>query len=127
MPKAVKAQNAPPEQTAAIIASPEGRFLAVPRAWLIGMAALILAPWLVVAGIYGSGKMRSAAQPDSGAAAASADAGSHPWGQLEITPIVISPPMEYVPKDWGQPLPLEWRFPDATRQDLERFFSSVGL
>jgi hypothetical protein len=102
----------------------------VPRRWLVVVAALILVPWLIAAAFYSRGSNRTA---DNAASAAAADAGARvvgdprPWGQLVATPIVISPPLEYVPSNWGPIEPPRWHFGRATRADLERFLSETGL
>lgn len=88
-------------------------------------------PWLIAGGIYAwvlretAGRTSAAgAEPDAGP---SASGPQGPWGQRELTPIVISPPLELAPKNWGPIEPPQWRFPHTSREDLERFLSSTGL
>lgn len=51
-----------------------------------------------------------------------------PSGTLLISPIIVSPPMEYVSEEWGRP-PDEglWFFPDTTPDALDKLFASSGL
>lgn len=104
----------------------------VPRNWLVTLAALIVLPWLIAGAFYsrGSGEADPPATSrpvaaDDGASARSGD--RRPWGQLIITPIVISPPLEYVPSNWGPVEPPRWYFQRATRAQLEQFLASAGV
>ena len=105
-------------------------FVAVPKPWLVGLLALVVVPWLVVGWIYfqpQTGEARSTpvgGPPPTGPERAAA---TGPWGHLSLTPIVISPPLEYVPADWGRNAPPEWAFPGANPQMVTSFLSSVGL
>jgi hypothetical protein len=95
--------------------------------------ALVVVPWLIVGALYfrsapGAGGGLDARQPASAAEAPSVvRGGAKARGQLITTPIVISPPLEYVPTDWGPLEPPAWRFPQTTPQELEAFLSSSGL
>lgn len=53
---------------------------------------------------------------------------AQPYGTLLVSPIIVSPPLEYVSKEWGRP-PDEglWFFPDITPDALDTFLSSSGL
>jgi len=102
--------------------------ITVPRAWLIGFAALLIVPWLVVSAVYffpGGGAPATVAAP--AAAPTVADAG--PWGHLEITPILVSPPLEYVGADWGgrKLEPDQWKFPGVSREQLGAFLATAGF
>lgn len=112
--------------------APGGRPLwVVPGRWLVVVCALIVVPWLIVATFYSRGSRSAAAgATNAGAPAATGTpvgGDARPWGQLVVTPIVISPPLEYVSSNWGPPEPPRWHFPRATRSDLERFLSTTGL
>jgi hypothetical protein len=105
--------------------------MVVSRTWLLLFCALFLVPWIITALIYSSGSA-SAESSASVAGAGSRNAATtggdaQPWGQLEIAPIVISPPLEYVPTNWGPIEPPRWVFPGATHQQLEQFFASTGM
>jgi hypothetical protein len=104
--------------------------VAVPRAWLIALPAIVIAPWLIAAGVYAWGA-RDTARQAAGAGtvtdAVTAPEARKPWGQLEVRPIMISPPLELVPTNWGPIESPQWRFPNTDRLQLERFLSSVGL
>src|SRR5918999_2488974 len=103
--------------------SQEKRVVAVPRGWLMAGLATFLLPWIVVAAIY----LRSdptATEPTAAPAAAgpTIPAATGPWGRLSKTPIIVSPPLEYVAADWGRlDEPYRWYFP-GTSPDLLRAF-----
>lgn len=100
--------------------------VAVPRVWLVALTALVVVPWVVVAGWWL--RPATAAQPP---AAAPADVQPAtmvgPWGELVVRPIVISPPMEYVSRTWGDVQPSVWHFPPMTGDELESLLVSFGL
>lgn len=113
-------------------AAANGAVVALPRAWLAGMAALIIVPWLVAAAMYLTGKQAPAADGPAAAsrpvkAGAPVSGASGPWGQLELTPIVISPPLDYVPTDWGPVERPRWIFPEVSHRELEQFLAATGL
>jgi hypothetical protein len=99
----------------------------VPRAWLAGLAILLVVPWLVVAAVYqlrtGTGETEAPASPPTGA---ERRAGNGPWGRLTLTPIVISPPLEYVSAEWGRNEPPVWAFPGVPLEDVGAFLAASG-
>lgn len=99
----------------------------VPRAWLVGLAVLFVVPWLVVAAVY---ELRTGAvetdAPVNAPAGASRQAGGGPWGRLSLTPIVISPPLEYVTAEWGRNEPAMWAFPGVRLEDVGTFLAAAG-
>lgn len=103
--------------------------MTVSRRWLFAGFALLLLPWLVVAGIYlrqtPSAAVEVGALPNGPAQAAS----SGPWGRLMVTPIIVSPPLEYVAADWGRQESGQsrWYFPGTSPDLLRAFLSSTGL
>jgi hypothetical protein len=101
--------------------------VSVPVSWLIGLAVLFALPWMVVAAMYFGGKADDAQSTDALPIGAERRASPGPWGHLQLTPIVISPPLEYVPADWGRNAPAEWMFPEATPELATAFLASVGL
>lgn len=90
------------------------------------MAAVLTVPWLVVAWFYFGNAAGTDATP-GGPPAVETAGGTGPWGHLIRTPIVISPPLEYVPADWGRNEPAEWVFPDATVEVVTAFLASSGF
>ena len=105
-------------------------FIMMRKRWLAALAALIILPWLVVAAIYFQESAESAsarpAQPANAAASVSSAVGD--WGTLSITPIVISPPLEYIPSDWSRITTTDqWFFPGAPVEVVETFLLSAGL
>jgi len=111
---------------------PDPSLWVVPRRWVLVMAALIVVPWFIAAALYSHGSSGIASDASS-RPAASAGAGPstttdpRPWGQLVLTPIVISPPLEYVPSNWGPIEAPRWYFPRATRADVGQFLAATGL
>ena len=98
--------------------------LVVPRRWLATLTVSMVLPWLIAAVFYSRGPS-GAATPETNRGAApgdpafSASGDPRPWGQLIVTPIVISPPLEYVPSNWGPVEPPRWaelQEPSAARR-----------
>jgi hypothetical protein len=52
---------------------------------------------------------------------------SHAWGQLETTRIIISPPAEYLNRDWGPKKSTRWFFPGVPADGLRRILTQSGL
>jgi hypothetical protein len=108
----------------------ESPIVAVHRAWLIGLAALVIIPWMVVGTIYYR-HITAAATSRAGSPAETSppySAGAGPWGRLTLAPIVISPPLEYVAADWGRETgPDEWFFPGTPVEVMETFLAASGL
>ena len=103
----------------------------VPRRWLLILAALIVVPWLIAAAFYSRTSSGTAAVATGSGAAGDrgvpANGDRQPWGQLVTTPIVISPPLEYVPSNWGPIAPPRWYFHGATSAQVEQFLLAAGL
>lgn len=101
--------------------------ITVSRRWLLTLSALVLAPWIVVAIVMA----RIATAPERAgapvAAAPTVVGGVGPWGQLVTTPVAISPPIEYVSRQWGEVQPSVWYFPAMTGDELETRLVSFGL
>jgi hypothetical protein len=102
----------------------------LPRRWLVAGVALLILPWLIVAAIY----LRAPATgpisaPEPSATAPSRMASEGPWGRLTKTPIIVSPPLEYVAADWGreEDHPYRWFLPGTTPDVLHAFLASTGL
>ena len=103
-------------------ASPDPHTVAIPPRWLFVALATILIPWIVVAAIYLRSADPSGEREPGTAVTGPTPAASGPWGRLSKTPIVVSPPLEYVAADWGREEgPYQWYFP-GTSPDLLRAF-----
>jgi hypothetical protein len=50
-----------------------------------------------------------------------------PWGELEITRIVIEPPEAFIEMDFSTPRDIQWFFPGYSSDRLRDFFVKVGL
>lgn len=107
--------------------APHRATLHVPPLWLAAIVALLVIPWMVVAVIY----LRSGRGPDTPEAlpmAGPSESGSAgPWGGLVVSPIVISPPLEYVAPEGGRGQPPEWFFPGVSRDVVQAFLAASGL
>ena len=106
--------------------------VAIPRLWLTALVVLFVAPWVVVAVFYRGGRPQAdavSARSVPAAAAHAADAAGNvgPWGRLEVTPITISPPAEYIPRTWGPVAAPEWHFPGMTADAVAGFLASAGV
>lgn len=99
----------------------------VPRRWLSVITALVVAPWLLVGAWWGWPGRESGEPPTVAAPAADQPATIGPWGELVVTPITISPPIEYVSREWGELQPSVWHFPPMTGDELENQIVSFGL
>lgn len=100
----------------------------VPRLWLIALTALLIVPWLVVAGVAWVNRP-ARSEPAQPVEPPTAAVPAGPWGTLTKTPIVISPPMELASDDWGRDPhpPFQWLFPGTTPDVLAAFLASTGL
>jgi len=100
----------------------------VPRGWLVAISVILVLPWLVAAGVYGY-RSRVVAAPASEPAPAdpSIPAPAGPWGRLVTTPIIVSPPVEYVPRNWGPDVATSWTIPATTPDEFVRFLSAAGF
>ncbi|MDA1307302.1 MAG: hypothetical protein O2917_08580 [Acidobacteria bacterium] len=105
---------------------PDRSHVALPVSWLMGLGILFALPWIVVAAMY-FGDTQDGQTADALPVGVERQASAGPWGHLQLTPIVISPPLEYVPADWGRNAPAEWVFPEATPELVTAFLASVGL
>jgi hypothetical protein len=91
---------------------------------------LTILPSLIVAALFIWPASRMAAHEGPAAASGPAD-GTHvgTWGTLEVTSLIISPPLDMIPDDWGgaadkaQP----WFFPATSRDSVQEFLASTGL
>lgn len=101
--------------------------IAIPRLWLAALTVGIVAPWLVVAGLYLSTRDRAPDAPAQPVTATTTRSESGRWGTLVTTPIIVSPPIEYVSGDWGEGSTPVWRFPGASADDVRSFLSGSGL
>ena len=53
--------------------------------------------------------------------------GAGPWGELDVTPIVISPPLEYLPRELPPVQPAAWALPGMDASAVRRLLTSAGL
>lgn len=98
--------------------------MTVPRAWLVLLTVLSIAPWLVLGTIQ---LWPAATAGTTQPLPTPATAASGPWGRLVLTPITISPPLEYVPRDWGAVQPSAWTFPNMAVDQAADFLLRSGM
>lgn len=98
--------------------------VAVPRVWLIILMVVLVVPWLIAGALY-----VNAHDPEAIAnpAPPPVESPAGPWGHLIQTPIVISPPIEYVSQNWGALEPTLWHVPASTPDELAAFLASTGM
>jgi hypothetical protein len=112
----------------------DGRHLwIVPRNWLI--LALVF-PWLAVGAYFlvqcipnrSNAKVQSETASDA-ESTRTRIGNKGPWGELEIVPITIAPPLEFIPADEGRPAAPEifWHFQDMSVDDLADLLARAGL
>jgi hypothetical protein len=116
----------------AILKKPDNsgpRFVQLPRSWLVGGLAILTLPWLIVGGLYLRSNDAPGEQPrESLTDGPTTPAQPGPWGRLNVTPIVVSPPLEYVAADWRRPDDTyRWYFPGASLEMVRAFLGSTGM
>lgn len=98
--------------------------VAVPRARRIIPMIMLVVPWLVAGAIYvrshDAGTVVKVPNPVF-------ESSSGPWGDLIKAPIIISPPLEYVPRNWGPLEPTYWHVAVATHDELAARLASTGM
>jgi hypothetical protein len=106
--------------------APDTRALVhLPPAWFITLLAVFLVPWAVIAWVFLAGPRAETPRPISNGA--SVNSGEGPWGALRESPIVISPPLEYVPSDGGRNGDPIWFFPSVSADLLDAFWVTMGM
>jgi hypothetical protein len=80
--------------------------------WAVAGVAAVGILWVAGAGI----RVGQAASPEV-----------ERWGNLTVSPLVISPPFEYIPRDASPITPARWFFPVTSIQDLQELFAGVGM
>ena len=109
-------------------AAPTSSTVAVPKRWLIALAAIFITPWLIAAAIYARGARTTDHGSASVAAAATATAGAHgPWGRITTSRIIVSPPVEYIPGDEAPSQPIAWHLPNASPDMAAAFLAWSGM
>ncbi len=105
----------------------------VPRGWLI---LCMILPWIALIAVVVSNLITGRrAAIDSGKPEPPPAAGetvlrpAGRWGQLELAPIVIAPPLEFIPEDppHSSSAQIFWHFQDFSSDDLEMLLTQAGL
>jgi hypothetical protein len=106
-------------------ANPPIAYMAVPRPWLIVLTVVIVIPWIAVAAIWLKPEAKTGNNTESSIQVKNARSGK--WGDLLLTPIIISPPMELVFTDWGFMRRPTWFFPNADTAMVAQILQSAGV
>jgi hypothetical protein len=99
------------------------------RRWLVGVAILLLVPWVAVMVIAfsclpqkGSGTHAIAVPPPG-----SYKCEPGPWGDLECIPITIAPPPEFIEAFDPEYLNSAWNFPNVNPDQLRTLLAGVEM
>ena len=101
--------------------------VSVPRTWLAVLTALVIVPWIGLSAWYFWDDSTSELTTPTGENAPADLATPGPWGRLLSTPIVISPPLEYVSTEWGPPGPPVWDFPHLNADQVQALLVRAGM
>jgi hypothetical protein len=101
----------------------------VPKRWLAAFLIALVLPWAVVAlaAVHVRGPrswqpLWGNAKPDAGSLAKPG-----PWGELQVIPITISSPIEFV-QELGETFhQTKWHWRGLTRERLTQFFQKAGV
>ena len=100
----------------------------VPRTWLLLLVAAFVGPWLIAGVLYVRAGAAAGGAPDAPEPAIASARDPGPWGILRATPIIVSPPLEYVASDWGRPTDAHaWHFPGVAADMARDGLISFGL
>ncbi|MDP6633553.1 MAG: hypothetical protein QGG42_01475 [Phycisphaerae bacterium] len=99
------------------------------RKWVAALAVLGFASWVILAMVISQSRVPSAASGNAAYATSKPMiATDGPWGRLEYSPIVVSPPREYVAEsavDFSGPV--VWHFPNVGSTGLSRLLKEIGF
>ena len=103
--------------------------LSSPRARRSLLAVALILPWGLAAALFFRTPPADTAPVEAPLAPSAATFGAAgPWGRLVTMPIVIAPPLEYIPNDPGPvPTRARWVFPGTTRTVLEAWLIESGV
>lgn len=107
---------------------PPSSTVSIPRSWLIGLVAIFITPWLIFAAIYA----RGASAEETGSPAATTPRPSKtgamgPWGRITTSPILVSPPLEYIPAEEPAREPVVWYLPNTSPDVAATFLAWTGM
>jgi len=89
---------------------------------------MFITPWLIFAAIYA----RSAAAAESTTlpeepAGPPATGAAGPWGRITTSPIIVSPPLEYIPAEEPQAGLVAWYLPNTSPDVAAAFLAWTGM
>ena len=100
------------------------------RKWVAVLAVFVVASWVLIGIVIFQHRDPAAANgnPNTSAATKPMIATTGPWGELEYTPIVISPPLEYVTEnEFDFSKPVVWHLPHVGSMGMSSLFKRIGL
>ena len=100
------------------------------RKWVSVLAVFVIASWVLICILIFQHRAPAVANGAANASVATRPmvATAGPWGQLEYTPIVISPPLEYVlESEWDFSGRVVWHFPYLGSVGLSSLLKKIGL
>ena len=100
-------------------------YIAISRPWLIALVAVMIVPWLTVSAIWLKPMSRISMDTHDSDSKTSLSSGK--WGNLTLSPTVISPPMELVFTDWGFHREPTWYFPGLNADRVAQILQSAGV
>lgn len=100
----------------------------VVRKYFLSVVVLLTVPWLIAGAIYLRHVGARAPEPPPLVSEFPLERRAGPWGPLTATPIVVSPPLEYVAADWARPEHADsWFFPGVSPDEVRNALGSFGL
>ncbi|MBC8372393.1 MAG: hypothetical protein H8E53_02275 [Planctomycetes bacterium] len=100
------------------------------RKWMWVLAVFVAASWVLIGIVMFQHRAPAAANGNSNILAATRPmvATTGPWGELEYSPIVIAPPLEYVSEsDVDFSGKVVWHFPNVGSTGLSALLKKIGL
>jgi len=100
------------------------------RKWVAVLAVFVIASWVLIGIVIFQHRVPAAANGHSNTLASTRPmvATNGPWGELEYSPIVIAPPLEYVSEsDVDFSGKVVWHFPHVGSTGLSALLKKIGL
>jgi hypothetical protein len=97
----------------------------IQRRWFLALAAVSILPWVIVGILYVRAGGVEASRPASPPETRTGSAG--PWGRLIVSPITVSPPLEYIPPDGMPRRRTAWHLPSTDTQTAAGFLAWTGM
>lgn len=92
--------------------------------WRLGLAVLILVPWVWLARIHFAPQPSTRGTPPPPGHVSIAEGA---WGRIEISPLTIEPPMRFLDPALIEDYTQHWRFPGMSPEEVRHFLVRMGL